>query len=63
MKKPKMEFPVYESVSPSYEQTTSIEDIEDQMDDWLQDSRAKKKVIDQFLISHLSIIDWLLIRW
>lgn len=45
-----MEFPVYEPSSEnltcqSYDQTTSIEEIEDQMDDWLQDSRAPKKKV------------------
>ncbi|XP_041658996.1 dnaJ homolog subfamily C member 1 [Cheilinus undulatus] len=50
VKKPKVEFPVYEpSVEnvQSYDQATSIEEIEDQMDDWLQERRGgKKKVSD-----------------
>lgn len=50
VKKPKVEFPVYEPSSEnltcqSYDQTTSIEEIEDQMDDWLQDPRAPKKKV------------------
>lgn len=60
MKKPKVEFPVYEpsaenqNHTQSYDPTTSIEDIEEQMDDWLQDRRApKKKVIDHVLIAHI----------
>lgn len=44
-----MAFPVYELSSENllcqgYDQSTSIEEIEDQMDDWLQD-RSKKKVL------------------
>lgn len=50
VKKPKVEFPVYEptqeSVShPSYDQTTSIEEIEDEMDDWLRERKATKKKV------------------
>ena len=50
MKKPKVEFPVYEPSAEnlnyqSYQQTSSIEDIEDQMDDWLQDRKAAKKKV------------------
>nr|XP_020466008.1 dnaJ homolog subfamily C member 1 isoform X2 [Monopterus albus] len=49
-KKPKVEFPVYEPSSEilnyqSYDQTTSIEEIEDQMDNWLQDRKAAKKKV------------------
>lgn len=51
MKKPKFEFPVYEPslkvadsvYSPVYDQGTSIEEIEDQMDDWLEDKKSQKK--------------------
>lgn len=50
VRKPKLEFPVYEIPADSlnyqmYDQTTSIEDIEDQMDDWLQDGKASKKKV------------------
>jgi len=50
VKKPKVEFPVYELSSEhlavqGYDQATSIEDIEDQMDDWLQDRGAAKKKV------------------
>nr|XP_040028323.1 dnaJ homolog subfamily C member 1 [Gasterosteus aculeatus aculeatus] len=50
IKKPKVAFPVYELSSENllcqgYDQSTSIEEIEDQMDDWLQD-RSKKKAAD-----------------
>uniref|UniRef100_A0A2D4M2P3 Uncharacterized protein n=1 Tax=Micrurus spixii TaxID=129469 RepID=A0A2D4M2P3_9SAUR len=51
IKKPKTEFPVYTVVEtnayiPSYDHGTSIEEIEDQMDDWLEDRNKslKKKV-------------------
>uniref|UniRef100_A0A4W5PRH8 DnaJ homolog subfamily C member 1 n=1 Tax=Hucho hucho TaxID=62062 RepID=A0A4W5PRH8_9TELE len=51
VKKPKFEFPVYEPslkvadspYSPVYDQGTSIEEIEDQMDDWLEDKKSQKK--------------------
>lgn len=47
MKKPKVEFPVYvpPETQQNYDQTTSIEDIEDQMDNWLQDAKAPKKKV------------------
>ncbi|CAB1317928.1 unnamed protein product [Coregonus sp. 'balchen'] len=53
VKKPKFEFPVYEpsltvadsAYSPVYDQGTSIEDIEDQMDDWLEDKTSQKKKV------------------
>lgn len=48
VKKPKVEFPVYEPYTeqafvPVYDQGTSIEDIEDQMDDWLEDKKQQQK--------------------
>ena len=53
MKKPKVEFPVYEEPSggpgfssyQSYDQTASIEDIEEQMNDWLDQKRSSKKKV------------------
>lgn len=50
VKKPKVEFPVYEPSTnaafvPAYDQGTSIEDIEDQMDDWLEDKKQQKKKV------------------
>lgn len=47
MKKPRVEFPVYvpPETQQNYDQATSIEDIEDQMDDWLQDAKAPKKKV------------------
>ncbi|MBN3318787.1 DNJC1 protein, partial [Atractosteus spatula] len=49
VKKPKSEFPVYIPESrentcvPSYDQDVSIEEIEDQMDDWLEERKTPKK--------------------
>ncbi len=48
-KKPKVEFPVYEpntiaAFVPIYDQGISIDDIEDQMDDWLEGKKQQKKV-------------------
>lgn len=50
MKKAKVEFPVYESSLESsslqkYEQSTSIEEVEHQVDDWLQERRVSKKKV------------------
>lgn len=50
MKKPKVEFPVYEPYTdqafvPAYDQGTSIEDIEDQMDDWLEEKQQQQKKV------------------
>lgn len=50
VKKPKVEFPVYEPTwenvsQQSYNQTTSIEEIEDQMDDWLHDRKSTKRKV------------------
>lgn len=50
VKKPKVEFPVYEPTwenvsQQSYNQATSIEEIEDQMDDWLQDRKSAKRKV------------------
>lgn len=53
MKKPKVEFPVYEPIEaayvPAYDQGASIEDIEDQMDDWLEDRKSQKKKVSASL--------------
>lgn len=48
VKKPKSEFPVYtvaetNAYMPSYDHGTSIEEIEDQMDDWLEDRNKSLK--------------------
>lgn len=50
VKKAKVEFPVYESSLESrnfqkYDQTTSIEEVEHQMDDWLQERKVSKKKV------------------
>ncbi|KAL4623450.1 hypothetical protein GN956_G19226 [Arapaima gigas] len=49
VKKPKPTFPAYEPSAtdgafvPSYDQGASIEEIEEQMDDWLEDRKGQKK--------------------
>uniref|UniRef100_A0ACB8FVG9 DnaJ sub C member 1 n=1 Tax=Sphaerodactylus townsendi TaxID=933632 RepID=A0ACB8FVG9_9SAUR len=48
VKKPKPEFPVYTAAEtkeylPSYDHVTSIEEIEEQMDDWLEDRNKSLK--------------------
>lgn len=68
VKKPKVEFPVYEP-SPenlnfqSYDQATSIEEIEDQMDDWLQDRRATKKKAADWTEDELSLLSRLMVKF
>lgn len=51
VKKPKPEFPVYTPLESTYIQSydhgTSIEEIEEQMDDWLENrNRAQKKQVN-----------------
>ncbi|CAJ1073225.1 dnaJ homolog subfamily C member 1 [Xyrichtys novacula] len=65
-KKPKVEFPVYdpsEENFQNYDQTTSIEEIEDQMDDWLQESRASKKKAADWLEEELSLLSRLMVKF
>lgn len=68
VKKPKMEFPVYESSSEnpsyqSYDATTCIEDIEDQMDDWLQNRKASKKKSLGWTEDDLSLLSRLMVKF
>lgn len=54
VKKPKPEFPVYTPLESAYIQSydhgTSIEEIEEQMDDWLENrTRTQKKQVKNFL--------------
>ncbi|MEQ2238304.1 hypothetical protein ILYODFUR_031867, partial [Ilyodon furcidens] len=70
VKKPKVEFPVYvpsENQShqshQSLDQTTSIEDIEDQMDDWLQDFKAAKKKVSEWTEDELSLLSRLMVKF
>ncbi|MCJ8744794.1 hypothetical protein PDJAM_G00122590 [Pangasius djambal] len=60
VKKPKVEFPVYEpseaAYVPAYDQGVSIEDIEDQMDDWLEDRKTQKKKTPEWTDEDLSLL-------
>lgn len=73
VKKPK-EFPVYDPTYVDglldnrpgdglhgYEQTTSIEDIEDQMDEWLQ--QAPKKKVSDWSEDELSLLSRLMVKF
>ncbi|KAF0046386.1 hypothetical protein F2P81_000019 [Scophthalmus maximus] len=70
VKKQKVEFPVYEPTSEnlknqSYDQMSSIEEIEDQMDAWLQDHRAggtRKKAAD-WTEDELSLLSRLMVKF
>uniref|UniRef100_A0A673ANU5 DnaJ (Hsp40) homolog, subfamily C, member 1 n=1 Tax=Sphaeramia orbicularis TaxID=375764 RepID=A0A673ANU5_9TELE len=68
VKKPKVEFPVYEPSAEdlkyrSYDQTTSIEDIEDQMDDWLQNPKTIKKKAADWSEEELSFLSRLMVKF
>ncbi|KAF1383134.1 hypothetical protein PFLUV_G00128150 [Perca fluviatilis] len=67
VKKMKLEFPVYELQTesvPSYcQQDTSIEDIEDQMDDWLQDRRAARKKAADWTDEEISLLSRLMVKF
>uniref|UniRef100_A0A8C7XJX5 DnaJ (Hsp40) homolog, subfamily C, member 1 n=1 Tax=Oryzias sinensis TaxID=183150 RepID=A0A8C7XJX5_9TELE len=65
VRKPKVEFPVYEIPADSqnyqmYDQATSIEEIEDQMDDWLQDGKASKKKASAWTEEEMSLLSRLM---
>ncbi|XP_031175029.1 dnaJ homolog subfamily C member 1 isoform X2 [Sander lucioperca] len=66
VKKPKLEFPVYDlqTESVSYcQQETSIEDIEDQMDDWLQERRAARKKAADWTDEEISLLSRLMVKF
>ncbi|XP_070700615.1 dnaJ homolog subfamily C member 1 isoform X2 [Pempheris klunzingeri] len=68
VKKPKVEFPVYtppleDVIYQSYDQTTSIDEIEDQMDDWLQDRRSGKKRAADWTGDELSLLSRLMVKF
>ncbi|XP_013888183.1 dnaJ homolog subfamily C member 1 [Austrofundulus limnaeus] len=68
VKKPKQDFPVYQASSETqnyqkYETTTSIEDIEDQMDDWLQDRKAAKRKATDWTEDDLSVLSRLMVKF
>ncbi|XP_072318289.1 dnaJ homolog subfamily C member 1 [Eucyclogobius newberryi] len=68
VKKSKVEFPVYDPALNTgtglqgYDPVTSIEDIEDQMDDWLQEKKHKKKVSD-WSQEELSLLSRLMVKF
>lgn len=61
IKKPKPEFPVYTPLESTYIQSydhgTSIEEIEEQMDDWLENRNRtqKKQVNSKYIYIYLSV--------
>ncbi|KAM9321740.1 dnaJ homolog subfamily C member 1 isoform 2-T2 [Pholidichthys leucotaenia] len=67
VKKPRVEFPIYEP-SPDQNrqdcfQTTSIEDVEDQMDNWLQDHPDTKKKAADWTEDDLSLLSRLMVKF
>ncbi|XP_012499610.1 PREDICTED: dnaJ homolog subfamily C member 1-like [Propithecus coquereli] len=62
VKKPKPEFPVYTPLEStyihSYDHGTSIEEIEEQMDDWLENrNRTQKKQLQNHSSTSVNIVD------
>uniref|UniRef100_H3DQV0 Myb-like domain-containing protein n=1 Tax=Tetraodon nigroviridis TaxID=99883 RepID=H3DQV0_TETNG len=60
VKKAKVEFPVSDH---TYDQTASIEDIEHQMDDWLQERRVSKKKAADWTEEELSLLSRLMVKF
>ncbi|KAG8443244.1 hypothetical protein GDO86_011882, partial [Hymenochirus boettgeri] len=59
IKKPKSEFPVYSAITsniamPSYDQGISIEEIEEQMDDWLESGNRQQKKTPEWAEEEIS---------
>lgn len=68
VKKPKVEFPVYEPTwenvsQQSCNQATSIEEIEDQMDDWLQDRKSPKRKAADWTEDEVSLLSRLMVKF
>ncbi|KAB5535471.1 hypothetical protein PHYPO_G00118020 [Pangasianodon hypophthalmus] len=67
VKKPKVEFPVYEpseaAYVPVYDQGASIEDIEDQMDDWLEDRKTQKKKTPEWTDEDFSLLTRCMVKF
>ncbi|XP_061878876.1 dnaJ homolog subfamily C member 1 [Entelurus aequoreus] len=65
VKKAKMDFPVYvpsedELNFQSYQQAASIEEVEDQLDEWLQDQRHAKKKASEWSEDDISLLSRLM---
>ncbi|XP_063741093.1 dnaJ homolog subfamily C member 1 isoform X2 [Eleginops maclovinus] len=66
VKKPKQEFPVYlqeEPTPPRYEEAASIEDIEEQMDDWLQEQKTERRKAAGWAQHELSLLGRLMVKF
>ncbi|XP_041927959.1 dnaJ homolog subfamily C member 1 [Alosa sapidissima] len=69
VKKPKIEFPVYEpsafdtNYAAPYDQAASIEDIEDQMDDWLEEKKSQKKKVPEWTEEDLSQLSRCMVKF
>uniref|UniRef100_A0A669EVC7 DnaJ homolog subfamily C member 1 n=1 Tax=Oreochromis niloticus TaxID=8128 RepID=A0A669EVC7_ORENI len=66
MKQEQREAEAEQEVAPPasfYDPTTSIEDIEEQMDDWLQDRRAPKKKAADWTEDELSLLSRLMVKF
>ncbi|XP_034744347.1 dnaJ homolog subfamily C member 1 isoform X2 [Etheostoma cragini] len=66
VKRVKLEFPVYELQTDKvqrHQQDTSIEDIEDQMDDWLQERRTARKKAADWTNEEISLLCRLMVKF
>ncbi|XP_032364113.1 dnaJ homolog subfamily C member 1 isoform X1 [Etheostoma spectabile] len=66
VKRVKLEFPVYELQADNvqrHQQDTSIEDIEDQMDDWLQERRTARKKAADWTNEEISLLSRLMVKF
>ncbi|XP_037131391.1 dnaJ homolog subfamily C member 1 [Syngnathus acus] len=65
VKKPKMDFPVYQPSAEQpnlqgYQQTGSIQEVEDQLDQWLQDQRPARKKASEWSEDDISLLSRLM---
>ncbi|XP_061696317.1 dnaJ homolog subfamily C member 1 [Syngnathoides biaculeatus] len=65
VKKPKMDFPIYEPSAEepnlqSYQQTGSIQEVEEQLDQWLQDQKPARKKASEWSEDDVSLLSRLM---
>ncbi|XP_051943946.1 dnaJ homolog subfamily C member 1 [Hippocampus zosterae] len=65
VKKPKMDFPVYQPTADeanlqSYQQTGSIQEVEEQLDQWLQEQRPVRKQATEWSEEDISLLSRLM---
>ncbi|XP_056149248.1 dnaJ homolog subfamily C member 1 isoform X2 [Lampris incognitus] len=68
VKKPKVEFPVFEpsmadGIYQTYHESASIEEIEEQMDDWLENRKSSKKKVLEWTDDDLSLLSRSMVKF